>query len=127
MENAQKEQLIDRYLAAYNAFDIDGMLALLAPTIRFENYNGTQLTAAANGADEFRSLADQAKALFAEREQRLTDLTEDGDDLVARIAYRGRLARELPNGPPAGTVLELEGTSVFSFDGELIGKIVDRS
>ena len=127
MENANKKQTIDRYLAAYNAFDIDGMMALLAPTIRFENYSGDRLTAAATGTEEFRSLAEQAKALFAEREQRLIALEADGDALVAHIAYRGRLARDLPDGPPAGTVLELTGTSAFSFDGDLIGKIVDRS
>jgi ketosteroid isomerase-like protein len=127
MDNAHRKQLIDRYLAAYNAFDVDGMLALLAPAIRFENYAGGRLTAAATGIDAFRSLAEQAKALFAEREQRLTNLKDEDGALVAGIAYRGRLARDLPDGPPAGTVLELSGTSAFSFDGDLIVKIVDRS
>lgn len=127
MKHLDKKPLIDRYLAAYNDFDIDGMMALLAPTVRFENYAGDQLTAAATGTEEFRRLAEQGKALFAEREQRLTALDGEGGAVVASIAYRGRLARDLPNGLAAGTVLELNGKSEFSFDGDLIVKIVDRS
>ncbi len=39
MDNSYKKDLIDRYISAYNAFDVEGMLALLSPDIRFENYN----------------------------------------------------------------------------------------
>ena len=46
MSNSDKQTLIDRYLIAYNSFDIGGMLALLSPDVRFENYSGGQLTAA---------------------------------------------------------------------------------
>ena len=40
------QALVERYVAAYNAFDIDGMLALLARAVRFENHAGGQLTVA---------------------------------------------------------------------------------
>ena len=60
--------LIQQYLAAYTAFDIPGMLALLAPDVVFENYTSDQLTASAQGIEEFRTLAEQSRGLFAERE-----------------------------------------------------------
>lgn len=126
-EPPEKRELIDRYLAAYNAFDIDGMMALLAPTVRFENYSGEALTAEATGADEFRRLAERARDMFAEREQSITALEHADHCSVAHIAYRGRLCQDIPDGPAAGTVLELSGKSEFSFDGGLIAKIVDRS
>jgi hypothetical protein len=135
MEAWQKD-LIDRYLAAYNAFDIEGMLAQLDPAIRFENYAGGQLTADASGIDAFRRLAEQSKGLFSEREQRVTGLTESltpssltpsGATLVAQIAWRGRIAADIPGGPPAGTLLEMRGVSEFDFGGGAITKIVDRS
>ena len=66
--------LIERYVAAYNAFDVDGMLDTLAPDVRFENWSGGQLTAASDGRDAFRVLAERAKTMFAEREQRVTAL-----------------------------------------------------
>jgi len=127
MGNPEHRQLVDRYLAAYNGFDVDGMLAVLSPDIRFENYSGGRLTAAASGIDEFRRLAEQAVALFSEREQRITGLALHPDSAVADIAYRGRLAVDLPDGPAAGTLIELQGRSEFSFVGGKIGRIVDRS
>lgn len=127
MIEARQQELIDRYLAAYNAFDIEGMLAQLDPAVRFENYAGGQLTAEASGVEAFRRLAEQSKTLFAEREQRVTALAREGDALVADIAWRGRLAADIPGGPRAGEVLEMRGRSAFEFGADAIVKIVDRS
>jgi len=127
MSNSNNKELIDRYLAAYNSFDIDGMLALLSPDVRFENYSNGQLTEATSGIDEFRELAEKSKSLFSEREQRITKLTLSQDSAIADIAYRGQLATDIPGGPSAGTVLDLKGQSEFSFKGGQISKIVDRS
>jgi hypothetical protein len=127
MRSSDQIELINRCLAAYNAFDVDGMLVVLSPEVRFENYSGAQLTAAASGIDEFRQLAEQSKALFSEREQRITALEPNEGSIIASIAYRGRLSADIPNGPRAGTVLDLHGESEFSFNGGLITKIVDRS
>jgi ketosteroid isomerase-like protein len=127
MQQPSPKELIDRYLAAYNAFDVDGMLALLSPEVRFENYSGDQLTAEASGIDAFRRLAEQSKALFSEREQRITALELGPGRAVAGIAYRGRLAAGMPGGPPAGTVIELQGRSEFAFGDGRITRIVDRS
>ena len=122
-----QQDLVDQYLTAYNAFDIEGMLALLSPSVRFENYSGGALTAMADGIDEFRKLAEHAKTLFAEREQRLTALQLNDGVLTAQIAYRGRLAADIPGGPAAGTVLDLNGESEFHFQGDRIARIIDRS
>lgn len=127
MQQPTPRELIDRYLAAYNAFDVEGMLALLSPEVRFENYSGDQLTAEASGIDAFRRLAEQSKALFSEREQRITALELGPGRAVADIAYRGRLAADIPGGPAAGTVIELQGRSEFAFHKGRITRIVDRS
>ncbi|MEG3158219.1 nuclear transport factor 2 family protein [Lysobacter zhanggongensis] len=127
MNNSSMKDLIDRYLVAYNSFDVDGMLSLLSQDVRFENYSGGQLTAATSGIDELRQLAEQSKSLFSEREQRITGLEFSHDFAAATIAYRGKLAADIPNGPLAGTVLDLQGKSEFSFGNGQITKIVDRS
>ncbi len=121
------KDLIERYLVAYNSFDVGGMLSLLSQDVRFENYSGDQLTAAASGIHEFKQLAERSKSLFSEREQRITGLEFSGNFAVATIAYRGKLAADIPNGPPAGTILDLQGKSEFSFGDGLITRIVDRS
>jgi hypothetical protein len=127
MIEARQKDLIDRYLAAYNAFDIEAMLAQLDPAVRFENVANGQLTAEAAGIEEFRRLAEQSKGMFSEREQRVTGLTREGGTVVAEIAWRGRLAASIPDGPAAGTVLEMKGRSEFDFGAGGIVKIVDRS
>jgi ketosteroid isomerase-like protein len=127
MDTTRQKELIERYLAAYNSFDIEGMVATLDPAVRFENHAGGQLTAETDGIEAFRQLAEQSKALFSEREQRITNLARQGDTLVADIAWRGRLAADLPDGPKADTHLEMSGRSEFGFGADGITKIVDRS
>lgn len=125
-ENAMRA-LVERYLAAYNASDIEGMLATLADGVRFENHAGGQLTAETDGIAAFRRLAERSKSLFAEREQRITRLERRDRMLVVDIAYRGLLAADMPGGPAAGTVIELNGRSEFSFADGRIVRIIDRS
>lgn len=127
MTEARQKELIARYLAAYNAFDIAGMLAQLGPAVRFENYSGGQLTAEASGIDAFRRLAEQSATLFLEREQRVTNLAGQGDTLVADIDWRGRLAADIPDEPQAGAMLEMRGRSEFGFADDAIVRIIDRS
>jgi hypothetical protein len=127
MQAHVQEQVIQKYIDAYNAFDVDGMLKLLSPDVRFENWSGAHLTTDASGIAEFRQLAEQAKTIFSEREQRITAFKQGADYVTVGIAYRGQLAVDIPDGPRAGTVLELNGESEFAFDGHLISRIVDRS
>jgi hypothetical protein len=37
MVSTNKRETIGRYIEAYNSFDIDGMLSLLHPEVRFKN------------------------------------------------------------------------------------------
>lgn len=39
MDGSTKREPIQRYITAYNHFDIEGMLAVLAPDVGFENYS----------------------------------------------------------------------------------------
>ncbi|WP_111412245.1 nuclear transport factor 2 family protein [Billgrantia lactosivorans] len=127
MDESTKRDLIERYITAYNHFDIDGMLAVLEPDVIFENYSGDELTTSANGIDEFRQLAEHAKGFFSERVQRVSSLTFSEAGATAEIDYHGRLAQDIPGGPKAGSLIELNGVSEFSFGSERITRIVDRS
>jgi ketosteroid isomerase-like protein len=72
--------VIDRYLAAYNAFDVAGMLAVLHPNIEFRNVTNGEVTAAARGRDEFRALAKRAVTLFTSRRQVVREYGREGDE-----------------------------------------------
>ncbi|WP_426689491.1 nuclear transport factor 2 family protein [Rhodanobacter ginsengiterrae] len=127
MQHDEKQRVIERYLDAYNCFDVDGMLALLSPAVRFENVSGGQVSAATTGIDAFRELAGKGAAMFAERRQTAIAWTFNPASVLVTIAWRGVLAVEVPDGPPAGTELKLQGESEFEFAGGLISRIVDRS
>ncbi len=119
--------LIERYLDCYNAFDIAGMVSLLSPDVFFEHVSGGELTAATQGKLEFAALAERAALLFSEREQTITAFDASDDVVRVGIAFRGVWAVNSPDSAKPGNVLELTGSSEFSFDGAWIDSIVDRS
>lgn len=65
--------------------------------------------------------------MFSMREQRVTSLRVNEGVVIAAIAYRGILAADMPDGPAAGRLVQLTGASEFSFDGNRIGELVERS
>lgn len=119
--------IVDEYISAYNSFDLERMFGVLSDTVKFENYSGGALTAQADGLAEFRQLAHESKGIFAEREQRVTHWDVSAAGIKVDIAYRGKLAQDIPGGPSAGTILDLAGTSEFAFEDGKISRIVDRA
>ncbi|CCP12258.1 hypothetical protein SMSKK35_3199 [Stenotrophomonas maltophilia SKK35] len=127
MDESHCRHLIEHYLQAYNRFDIDAMLAVLAHNVRFENHSDGQLTMVTEGIDAFGELARQSAQMFLEREQQLLGLTFNDDVALASIGWRGVFAQDIPGGPRAGAELALKGRSEFAFEGGRIARIVDRS
>lgn len=122
-----REQIIREYIDAYNRFDIDGMLRDLHPDIVFENVSGGEINMVLRGVDEFRQQALQAAGLFASRQQQVVHLAENDDTVEVAIHYRGVLATDLPRGLKKGDTIELQGRSLFRFQGDQIIAITDIS
>lgn len=117
---------VARYLAAYNALDVDAMLDCLAGDVRFENVSAGTVTVRSDGRDAFRQLAEQGAAAFSQREQRPTACIAAGDRVALRIAYRATVRSDLPNGWKAGDEIALTGASFFRLAGDgAIAEIVD--
>ena len=127
MDDALRAELVANYIDSYNRFDIEGMARLLSDDVCFENHSAGEQSHGTRGIAEFVSLATASKALFAEREQRVTALRFAPESVVATIAFRGRLATDMAGGPAAGTVIEMAGTSRIFFTDGLISKVVDES
>ncbi len=127
MDRDEQRFLIDRYIAAYNAFDIDGMMATVSPDVQFKNVSGGEVNATASDASEFRQLAEQSKELFSSRNQTVRTFESDEDKAVIEVAYEAVLASDLPNGMKAGETLRLKGRSEFVFRGGRICQLADYS
>ena len=123
----EHRRLVERFLDAYNTFDVAGMLALLHPDVEFRNVSGGAVTASARGHEEFRALAERAATLFASRRQTPTAWAADGDDVRVEIDYEGVLAADLGPELRAGDTLRLTGRSTFGFRDGLIVRLVDES
>ncbi|MBP1681456.1 MAG: hypothetical protein H6Q35_1795 [Proteobacteria bacterium] len=120
-------QLIERYIEAYNAFDIDTMISTLHPNITFQNISNGEVNAETHGIEAFRTLAEQSKGLFTSRKQTITHIETNEDQTRIDVAFEAILAIDLPNGLKAGETLKLQGRSEFTFcDGKIIS-IIDRA
>ncbi|MGX4586054.1 nuclear transport factor 2 family protein [Paenibacillus chitinolyticus] len=127
MENRAAISLVEKYVEAYNAFDIEGMLLLMQEAIVFRNISNGVVNAETEGKDAFRELAGQSKKLFSQRRQTITDYTVKGDRVEVEIDYEGTLAADLPHGPKAGEKIALKGKSVFTIEDSKLLVIEDYS
>ena len=127
MDEDEKRSLVECYLAAYNAFDIDGMMAVIHPDIEFKNVSGGQVNATTSGSGDFRLLAEKSSELFRSRKQKILTFWSNADQASIAVAFEGVLASDLPNGVKAGETLRLNGRSEFTFCDGKIYRIKDVS
>lgn len=119
--------IVRAYIEAYNARDVERMLACLADDVVFENVAGGVPTARAEGREAFAAMARRAASVFRERRQTVTAVVAAGDRTAAQIEFRAVVAADLPNGWTAGQEIRFGGASFFRTAGGLIREIVDVS
>ena len=122
-----RQEIIENYIHAYNTFDINGMLKDLHEDIKFANISNGEINLTTNGITEFRNQAEQAKQLFKERKQKITDIRFNNEQVEVDIDYSGTLAVDFPNGLKAGDRIELKGKSIFKFKDSKIIELKDIS
>lgn len=131
MKPTNAAEIVSAYIAAYNAFDIDGMIALLDKDVTFRNISAGNVTHECVGIEAFRSLAEQGAAAFSERHQEILAITVadagEAGMLCVDIRFRGRVAKAIIDGSSAGDFMELEGRTEFKFRGDKILEIHDYS
>ena len=121
------KRVIQNYISAYNAFDIEGMITDLHDDVVFENVTGGEITMRLEGIKAFKKQAEAACSYFTSREQTIQHWEYKDNNVVIEIAYHAVLAVDLPNGMKAGEILKLSGKSVFSFIDDRIAIIRDES
>ena len=124
MKQQEMKDIIDKYIQAYNSFEIDGMLALMHDDAEFKNISGGNINLTTNGIKEIRSAAEQAKSIFESRYQKINKYNFENNTASIEIDYEGVLSTDVPNGLKSGERLKLKGRSVFKFKD---GKIVSHS
>lgn len=123
----QQKLIIEKYIDAYNAFDIKGMTKNLNENIVFENISNGKVDVRTEGINDFTKQAESAKQYFMERNQTIDFWNFDEQKVTIEIDYKATLAIDLPNGLKVGDTLELKGKSEFDFEDLKIIKITDKS
>jgi len=113
MTSLDQSELIEAYVAAYNRFDVDGMMAGLSEGVTFRHMQKGETLVTLEGRDALRDMAEDAAKAFAERKQTVLGMDRRGDDVVVEIAFVARLH----DGPR----VEGKGRSTFTItDGQII-------
>lgn len=114
-------RLVERFIEAYNAFNIEVMLTLVHTYIEFRHMSDGQIDAKASGIDAFRRLAEASKAMFESRHQSITAFAVECDRVLVDIDFVATLATDLPSGMRRGDTIRLSGRSEYTFrDGKII-------
>ena len=127
LPHVKMQQTVDAYVAAYNARDVEGMLAHLHAEIRFTNHSKDAVTLETEGLEAFRQAAEQACEVFSARHMTPLGYHFGIDTTSVLVDFSGVLALDLPDGPKAGETLKLRGESIFTFRDEQIVAIEDRA
>lgn len=122
-----REQIINNYVAGYNAFDVEKMIKDFSEAIVFENIQQGKQTMLLHGLDEFKIQAEAAKIYFTARQQSIKSFKHERDQSIIEIDYVGVLAIDLPNGMKKGEEIRLSGQSIFEFNDNTIIRLTDIS
>ncbi|KCZ60037.1 MULTISPECIES: nuclear transport factor 2 family protein [Hyphomonas] len=121
------DDIIARYIASYNARDIDGMIDCVTDDVVFENISNSGQSMRLDGKDMMRQVADLSGNAFSYRRQRLVNVVTGAGKAAAEIEFEGKAAVDLPNGVRAGETVKIRGASFFEFRGNLLCRIADYS
>jgi|TARA_R110000803_G_scaffold27964_2_gene64984 ketosteroid isomerase-like protein len=121
------DEVIARYIASYNARDIDGMIDCVTDDVVFENISNSGQSMRLDGKDMMRQVADLSGNAFSYRRQRLVNVVTGAGKAAAEIEFEGKAAVDLPNGIRAGETVKIRGASFFEFRGNLLCRIADYS
>jgi hypothetical protein len=126
MQESNKE-IINKFITAYNSYDIDSMLSLLHPEVLFTNLSSGKVSVQTEGKEAFEKLARQSAEIFKEREQKIVSYEEANNKVNVEIQYRAKLVINLPNGSRSSDNINMRSKSEFIIKDGLIYSVIDKS
>lgn len=122
------QEIVESYIRAYNAFDVEGMLLHLHEEVVFRNISNGEVNLETRDKKAFEAQARQAAGYFQERKQAISSIRFPAADAVeVEIDYHAVLAIDLPNGLKRGDQITLKGRSHFRLVDDHIIEIEDIS
>lgn len=127
IQRSDPEEIVRKYIDAYNKFDIDSMLLLMSEDISFTNLSDGENNTQTIGKHELAMLARQSADFFLTRTQSIKSMNVTDETVTVEIDFAAVLAKDMPNGLKTGDTLSFRGKTEFVLKDGLIKSIVDES
>jgi len=125
MNSEEKRAVIERYVQAYNAFDVEAMAALLHPDAEYLRITDGEVTARASGLQEFGTLAAEEGKQCSSRKLTVMQDYEKGGQVLLELKLTCVLAAEVAERLQGGETLTLEGVGEVTFHEEKIHRLTE--
>ena len=119
--------IVEKYIEAYNTFNIEEMLSYFLETALFENISNTSGSISVQGISEIKKLANKSKEFFISRKQEIIRMHEGNDHIAVEVLYKAVLNIDFSDTLKKGAALELKGVSIFEFKDGKISRLADFS
>ena len=106
------------YEELWNRWDLAVADEILAPDVRFRGTLGTRLV----GVEAFRGYVEEVRAAFPDWHNRLEELIDAGETIVARLSFSGTHRGELLGVAATGARVEYAGIAIFRLAGGRIAE-----
>jgi hypothetical protein len=126
MDNEKKEIIIQNYLAAFNNFDLEGMMADFGEGILFKNVSKHHEELESYGITTFKKQAIFARKIFSSRKQLPLAFYHENERTLVDISYEATIGMDLPNGMKEGQKIQMSGKSIFEFEEGKITVLTDE-
>ena len=120
MTTDDNKRIIRRYYEeVWNTWNSVAAAEILHPTLKFRGSLGVEV----QGLDGFKDYVTLVRGAFPDFNNRIDALIAEGDQVVARLTYKGTHLGELFGFAPTGRPVTYSGVAIFRIAG---GKIVER-
>lgn len=125
MTGEEKRTIIEAYVHAFNAFDVEGMVAYLHPDARCITIVDGVVTCSVEGIDYVRSHELAESARCSSRKKTVMECYERGEQVVLELSYSCVLAADQAGGLKSGDTVTLEGIAEVTFIDEKVSEVAE--
>ena len=115
--------IVQKYITAYNNFDIEGMMSYMHTDCIFESKTNGKLTFSTKGKHSYRLICAAAKNNYIFRKQIIEGFRTIGESVEVDLYFKASLALDIPELGKKGEQIAFETKSIFEFKNGLIYKL----
>ena len=119
------KEIVQKYINAYNKFDIDGMISLMHIDCTFEMIHDNKITLKTYGKSDFRQLCILSKNNYKYRKQIIESFKEENNKVEVNLYFKATLAIDIPDLGKKDEKISFETKTIFELKNNAIYKITN--